>query len=536
MTQRLTFDVVVVGAGPAGLATAWWLAAGARGRGLALNVAVVEKAARVGGHLLSGALINPVHLTALTPGRTPAGAPPGTPVTRNRNLLLTPRHAWPLPRPRAWGSGPCSIFSLGEVCRWLARECEGAGVAIFPGTPAVAPLWTGEGVGGVVTGELGRRGDGSPGPGFQEGVELAARVTVLAEGCRGSVTGEVVKRFGLHRDRSPQTYGLGLKGVWRVPGAASGEVWHTLGWPLDRSTHGGGFVYGAAPERVAAGLVVALDYADPALDPWRLFQSWLGHPAVSARLEGGELLAYGARTLVEGGWQALPRLVFPGGVLVGDGAGFLDAARLQGVDNALASGRLAAEAILEGWPGEGGNAPLAVADLAGYPTRVEEAEWFGRLHAHRNVRPGFRAGRWWGVVNAGWEGLTGGRSPWSWRWRRRDREMLRSLHRDQPLPDDREAGAPPRREEWLARSGVREPGGPSHLRVGSRGGGEGYGYPETRFCPAGVYQLAVVEGESRHLVHHRNCLHCKCCDLKDPLDGITWTPPEGGSGPDFAGL
>ncbi|MBF0182558.1 MAG: 4Fe-4S dicluster domain-containing protein [Magnetococcales bacterium] len=531
----MNYDVIVVGAGPAGLAAALRLAARS-----ALRVCVLEKAARVGGHLLSGALLDPEDLAAVVPDWPRADAPLGAPVVSDALCFLTARHAVPLPR--LWSNHGCRLVALGGLCRWLAGLAEAAGVEIYPGVTAAGLLWNGDRLEGVVTGDLGRDARGGPKPGFQPGVAIRAPLTILAEGCRGHLGGEVIRRLGLDEGRPPQTYALGFKELWELPPDADhppGAILHTLGWPLDRITYGGGFFYRIAERRAALGWIVGLDYRHPLLDPLRAFQAWKTHPMLRALLREGRPVGFGARTLAEGGWQAMPRLVFAGGMLAGDEAGFLDAARLKGIGNAMRSGLTAADAALLAF--ERGD--FSAAGLESYPASVPDAPWGRRRMAVRNVRPGFRRGVWVGLIHAAWERLTRGRSPWTLRWREADRDAMRRVGDSPPLPplppaDGRHAFE---RSDLLAVSALTHRADqPVHLVVADpllalEQGRMLYANPETRYCPAGVFRI-VTAPEPALRMQAGDCLHCKCCDIKDPLNNIRWTPPEGGSGPDYGAM
>ncbi len=540
--NTLHFDVLIIGAGPAGLAGACRLRERGRRLGLDLSVAVLEKATRIGGHQISGALFDPDDLTPLIPDWRQHDLPLDHPVSREAMLLLTRRHALPLPVPRAWHHGTCHMISLGRLCRWLGERCEAAGVEIYPGFAAVEPLWSGDGeqrtLAGVRTGEMGRGRDGRPKPGYQPGVAVRAAVTILAEGCRGSLTRRIAETLALKSDGPPQTHALGFKEIWQTPHGAPGTVFHTLGWPMPSSTHGGGFVYGFQAGRTAVGFVAGLDYRPPLFDPFRVFQTWKTHPRIAALLAGGRPLSYGARTLTVGGWQCLPTLAWNGGLRVGDAAGFFNSATFQGIGNALRSGMMAADVILDIWQRGDFSAPA----LAAYPRAVRASDWGRDLKSVRNVRPGFRLNRWPGLLNAAWEGVTRGRSPWTWTWRQSDRHRLRPLSKERTAA---QGGIADGRLTFdvstlLALSGLRHEGDqPSHLRLADPAlplatGRERYDNPETRYCPARVFErLQRADGSHHFQIHPENCLHCKSCDIKDPFDNIRWTPPEGGDGPDY---
>lgn len=545
--ETLTFDVVVVGAGPAGLATAYRLRTQGLAQGVDVSVCVVEKAARIGGHLLAGALLDPQDLAALVPDWAARGAPLDAPVTEESLYLLTHHQALSLPIPQAWRHGHCRMVSLGRLSRWLARLAEAEGVEIFPGFAATAPLWEGEKLVGVLTGDLGRDRSGVPKPGFQPGVILRASVTVLAEGCRGSLSGKIMAKLGLNHEtlpRPPPRYALGFKELWLTPGSRPGRVMHTLGWPLGFSgsnkIHGGGFLYQSQAEQTVLGLVIDLDYKNPFFDPFVAMQSWKNHPMLDFLPKSSSLLGYGARTMTVGGWQSLPALVFAGGLLVGDSAGFLNAATLRGIGNALASGILAADAILAAFVAQ----DFSATQLQTYSVAVANSTWGKTLHAVRNVRPGFRFGLWPGLLNAAWEEAIGGRSPWTLSWHQTDREQMQSAAQSQALSTvPTLSSLTLDRATALGSSGLRhEENQPLHLLLSDSNaplveGRLRFANPETRFCPAGVFELRnQSDGEFAFHIHANHCLHCKCCDIKEPLNNIRWSLPQGGSGPNYQDL
>ncbi|MEO5378883.1 MAG: electron transfer flavoprotein-ubiquinone oxidoreductase [Magnetococcus sp. DMHC-6] len=540
-SHTLQYDVVVVGAGPAGLAVALKL----RLLNPNLSICIVEKSARLGGHLLSGTLFNPQILEDLLPGYAALHPPLGPMIHRDALYFLTRSSSFCLPITAGKGNVGLNLFSLGALIRWLAQWVEEHGVDIFTGFAAQELLWAEDSsdsrVVGVRTGEQGRGRGGELKKTYQPGVEIRASVTVLAEGSRGSLSTGLIRRLGLNRDCCPQMYGLGFKEVWEIPQEMrAGEVIHTLGWPLAGLAYGGGFLYVLSAQRVAVGLVVGLDYQNPLLDPFAAFQAFKAHPLLQSRLAGGQRLFYGAKTMVQGGLSSLPQLVFNGGVLIGDAAGFLDSVCMKGVEPAIRSALLASQAI---------NAAFAAGDfsarggLAAYPIGVAGSSLMGQLRAGRNYRVGFRAGFWPGLAHAALEKMTHGRLPWTLRWRKRDRERLVPLGKKGEGMDATpllSKGAGLDRSESLALSGLRGvEDQPNHLHIQDkelllRRGGELFANPERRYCPAGVFAINQLSGQKPQLtLHSDNCLHCKTCDIKDPFDNIRWVPPEGGSGPDY---
>lgn len=525
--ERLETDVVIVGAGPAGLAAAIRL----RQCAPDLAVCVVEKGAQVGAHILSGAAIDPRALDELLPDWAETGAPLNTPVTDERLMWLSGSGAWRLPAGGA--SRGCRVASLGRLCQWLAERAEALGVEIFPGFAAVAPRLEDGRVAGVITGDMGRDRAGQPTERFQPGVDLVARQTLVAEGCRGSLARLLIGRFGLADAAAPQTHGLGIKELWQVAPERHrpGAVVHTLGWPLDGATHGGGFLYHLGDGTVSVGLVVALDHGNPALDPFVEMQRLKTHPLYRQVLAGGRRIGWGARALVEGGLQALPELVFPGGVLIGDAAGFLNVPRIKGVHGAMKSGMLAAEAVAE--------ALAAGRDRAEtYPAALRASWLWNELSRARNVRPGFRLGRVPGALHAALDQMVlRGRAPWTL-GHRADHTAWQPVAR--PRPDLRPDGVLTfDRPSSVHLSGtVHDESQPVHLRINDsddlvRTSYHRLGGPEARYCPAGVYEW----GDGPELrIQAGNCVHCKTCDIVDPGQNIVWTPPQGGDGPNYQGM
>jgi electron-transferring-flavoprotein dehydrogenase len=543
--ERIDTDVLIVGAGPAGLAAAIRL----RQRHPQLSVTVIEKSAEVGGHILSGAVMDTAGLDALLPDWRLAGAPVGPDVTTDTYHFLTERRDFAIPQrllPPQMKTRAAVIISLGTLCRWLADKATELGVEIYPATAAVDLLDNEDGsVGGVITGDLGRDRDGNEKPGFAAGIALGAKYTLIAEGARGSLAREAIARFELDKDRSPQKYGLGIKEIWRIDPSRheAGRVDHYLGFPLDNDTSGGGFVYHAADDRLYVGLVVHLDYRDPTLSPFDEFQRFKQHPSVAPLLEGSEREAYGARALATGGIQALPKLAFPGGALIGCAAGFMNAPRLKAIHNAILSGIASADAVGEAI--EGGRANDAIADLEARVLATGIGEELARV---RNTKPLWsRFGTLVGAALAGFDlwtlALTKRSIFGTLRWRHRDRDRLRPLAevtpRNYARPDGK-TGFDRTSSVFLANL-VHDEDQPVHLRLKNPSvpiaeNLPKYGEPARLYCPAGVYEVAEENGAPVFRIHAANCVHCKTCDVKDPADNIVWVPPEGGSGPNYAGM
>ncbi|MGE0650710.1 MAG: electron transfer flavoprotein-ubiquinone oxidoreductase [Alphaproteobacteria bacterium] len=562
--ESMEFDVVVVGAGPAGLAAAIRLRQRAAEAGAELSVCVVEKGSEVGAHLLSGAVLDPRALTELLPDWQDTGAPLKTAATRDRFVLLTRRHAIPLPTPPQMRNHGNYIISLGNLARWLAGRAEEMGVEIYPGFAAAEVLYDDSGaVAGVATGDLGLNKDGSPGPNHQPGVELRARQTLFGEGCRGSLTKELFARFSLGADCEPQTYGIGIKELWEVDPARyrPGEVMHTIGWPLDHGTYGGSFLYHLEDNQVAVGFVIGLDYTNPYLSPFEEMQRFKTHPAIRGLFEGGRRIAYGSRALTEGGYQSIPKLTFPGGALIGCGAGFMNVPRIKGIHNAMKSGMVAAESVFDLLHPAAASAPAAAASTSAstaspvsaasseardYRSRLESTWLMRELRAVRNIRPGFHLGLLPGLAYAAIDTyVLRGRAPWTL-GHRKDHQTLTPAVRARPIyypkPDGKLTFD--RLSSVFVSNTNHAENQPCHLRLADPAlaitvNNAVYAAPETRYCPAGVYEIVESNdpsGGPKLVINAQNCVHCKTCDIKDPTQNITWVPPEGGGGPNYPNM
>lgn len=537
--ERMEFDVVIVGAGPAGLACAIRLKQAAAQAGREVSVCVLEKGAEVGAHILSGAVIETRALDELLPDWRALGAPITTPARKDRFLFLTESRAIPLPTPPQMHNEGNWIVSLGQVCRWLASQAEALGVEIYAGFAAAEVLYEGDRVVGVATGDMGLARDGTRKPSYQPGIELRATYTLFAEGCRGHLTKMLEARYGLREGRSPQTYAIGLKELWEVPKDKHepGLVLHSIGWPLDRRTYGGSFLYHFGDNLMAYGFVIGLDYLNPWLSPYDELQRFKLHPKIRPYFEGGRRIAYGARALNEGGLQAIPRLVFPGGAIIGCAAGFLNVPKIKGTHTAMKSGMLAAEAVADALAGSRPDV------LEAYPSALEKSWVWDELRRARNIRPAFaRFGLWGGLAYAGLDTyLLRGRAPWTFS-HHADHETLEDAARaapiDYPKPDGTLTFG---KLDSVALANVaHEDDQPVHLRLADPDlaishNWARYRSPETRYCPAGVYEIVgAEEGKPRLVINAGNCVHCKTCDIKDPRQNITWVAPEGGGGPAYA--
>lgn len=545
--ESMAFDVLIVGGGPAGLSAAIRLKQLAAENETELSVCLIEKGAQIGAHILSGAVIDPRALNELLPDWQQRLSTPLTSVTNDRFLWLKENKTNHLPLsllPSCLKNKGNYIGSLGQVSAALAVEAEALGVEVFAGFAATQVLFDDANqVIGVTTGDMGLDKSGCPTAMYQPGMNLLAKMTFFAEGCRGQLGKQLINHFNLAKDCGQQTYGLGIKEIWQIPKEQhqAGLVVHSVGWPLDNHTYGGGFAYHYGENLVAIGLVVGLNYENPYLSPFEEFQRLKTHPAFSAFLSGGERLSYGARTMVAGGLAALPELSFPGGALIGDDAGFLNAARVKGTHCAVKSGSLAAQALFGSLQNEAVDY-LKFKKL--FREFFEESWLYQELYQTRNFKPYMKKGLVVGSMLFGAEQLLlKGRSPWTLKLKQADHKGIKEAKVFTPItypkPDGQLTFDKPS-SVFLSNTNHEEEQ-PCHLKLADSHvpiqiNLAKYAAPETRYCPAGVYEIIGDSNEEKLQINAQNCLHCKACDIKDPLQNITWTAPQGGEGPIYQGM
>lgn len=544
--EAMEFDAVVVGGGPAGLAAAIRLKQLAAANNQDISVCLIEKGAEIGAHILSGAVMDPRALDELLPDWKTTGAPLNAPVSEDRFLILSETGATQVPNallPGCFHNEGNYVISLGNVCRWLGEQAEALGVEIYPGFAGSEVLFDESGaVKGVATGDMGRLHDGSEGPNFQPGMELHGKYTFFAEGCRGHLGKQLIAHFALDRDADPQTYGIGLKELWEIDPAKhqTGLVIHSGGWPMQPDTYGGGFLYHLENNQIAIGFVVGLGYENPHLSPYEEFQRFKTHPEIRKFLEGGKRIAYGARALTAGGLQSLPKTTFPGGVLVGDDAGFLNAARIKGSHCAIKTGALAAEACFAALVGH-----RQRDELVAYPEAFRQSWLYEELHRARNFKPWMSKGLWLGSLMFGIDQLLlRGKAPWTLRHSQPDHAKLKPAADCPKITYPKPDGVITfdRLSSVFLSSTNHEEDQPCHLRLKDASVPVAvnlatYDAPEQRYCPAGVYEILNDEnGAPRLQINAQNCVHCKTCDIKDPTQNINWVVPQGGEGPTYPNM
>lgn len=544
--DAMEYDVVIVGGGPAGLSAAIKLKQLAAEKGNEVSVCVLEKGGELGAHILSGAVMDPKALTELIPNWKELGAPLNTEVTEDRFLFLSETKAYKTPNfllPTCFQNHCNYVISLANVVRWLGQQAENLGVEIFPGFSAAEVLYNEDGsVKGVATGNMGVNREGEPGPAFQLGMELHAKYTLFAEGARGHLGKQLISKFDLNKGKDPQTYGIGIKELWEIDPAKHqpGLVIHSAGWPLDSSTYGGSFLYHLENNQVAVGYVVGLGYENPYLSPYEEFQRYKTHPEIRKFFEGGKRIAYGARAITAGGLQSLPKLTFPGGALIGCDAGFLNASRIKGSHAAIKTGMLAANAVFDALQEN-----RQYDEVTAYASAFEASWLHEELHVARNFKPWMSKGLYLGTLMVGIDQvLLGGKAPWTLRHTHADHECLRPASEFQPInypkPDgkltfDRLSSVfisnTNHAEDQPIHLTLKNPDVPVSVNLGK------YAGPESRYCPAGVYEFTKTDdGQDKLQINAQNCVHCKTCDIKDPTQNIVWVTPEGGGGPNYPNM
>jgi len=541
--EVMEYDVVIIGAGPAGLSCAIRMKQLASETGRDVSVCILEKGSEVGAHLLSGAVFEPRALNELIPDWKEKGAPLKCKAKKDRFVFLTKKGSFNLPNPPQMNNHGNYIISLGELGRWLASQAEEMGVEIFPGFAASELLYNeNNAVIGIATGDMGINKEGEKTDMFEPGVEIHARQTVLTEGCHGSLTKEAIAKYDLRANSDPQTYGLGVKEVWEIDPAKhdEGAISHTIGWPMDSKTYGGSWLYHMENNKISIGYVVGLDYENPYLSPFEEMQRFKTHPKIAKLLEGGKRIGYGARALVEGGFQSLPKLTFAGGVLAGDTAGFLNVPKIKGNHTAMKSGMIAAESIFTCLHQE--STPDYGWECAHYQKNFESSWLHKELYKVRNIRPGFHKGLLFGLIHSAFQTFGGWRLPYTLK-NHADHAQLKEASKstpiDYPKPDGKltfdrltsvQLSNTNHAEDQPAHLKLKDASVPITINLPK------YAEPAQRYCPAAVYEIIEEAGQKKFQINAQNCVHCKTCDIKDPSQNIHWTVPQGGGGPNYSGM
>lgn len=534
----MEYDVLIIGAGPAGLSAAIHLKQLAAKENSQISICILEKGAEVGAHILSGAVLEPRVLKELLPDSW-EDAPLSTPVSQDFFYYLSKKRAIKLPPPKPMSNHGNYIISLGELVKFLAKKAEELGCEIYPGFAATKIIYDAEHtVLGVITGDMGIDKNHNKTPRYQAGMHIHAKQTLFAEGCRGQLSQQLMHKFNLRENCNPQTYAIGLKEIWEIPDTIHqlGNVFHTVGWPLDNSTYGGSFIYHLPNNKLALGFVIGLDYKNPWLNTFAEFQKFKTHPFIARFLKNGKRISYGARALNEGGWQSIPKLSFPGGVLIGDSAGFLNVAKIKGIHTAMQSGMLAAKTSYDLIKTE-------IKENVLYTEQIKQSWLNDELYKVRNIRPGFKFGLFIGLLNAAFETyITKGKSPWTLK-NHYDNKQLKYANKSTKISYPKPDGIITfdiLSSVYLSNT-YHEENQPCHLHLRDKSmpidiNYKQYASPETRYCPASVYEIVYHNNMPKLQINFQNCLHCKTCDIKDPEQNIVWTAPESGGGPNYVSM